>query len=662
MTVPARLERHMRERCRLLACLGVFLSLAPRGQADLAPLNVRITSPLGRAGVPGPIRIVAQVRNTTRDVPLQPVRFYVDDTLLGEDTDGPPYALPWIDENPFEPRTLRVEVADEAGRAAHDAITLEPFEIYEEARVASVLLEASVTDKQGRYVTGMGSSGFILEEDEERQELSMVRSDTLPATYALLIDTSQSMSGRIELVKDTARRLAQQLKPGDQLLVVPFTQTLGAITGPTDDLDTVSDAIGAIDSVGGTAIADAIGELARMMSPLPGRHAIVLLTDGYDEHSRQTLRDALETTRHSHSTLFVIGIGGVAGISLRGEKMLREVAGETGGRVFFPTRISQVAEINSLIATDVENRYLMAYTPNNQALDGAWRAISLRTVDSELTVRTRPGYFAPSPPPIRASLELTMTDRERQFVEVAAEDLIVVENGLEQPIESFQESVSPVSIVLALDSSGSMRRSADVVKEAARQFVKALGPDDKLALALFADRPEFAHELAMVREPTLESIDRYQALGGTALYDTIADALLRLRQADGRRVLVVMTDGRDEDNSGTGPGSTRTYGELEPLVRESGAALFTIGLGVNVDQDQLTHLAEISGGEALFPAGSDDLESAYRRIIENLRRRWVLTYTSTNRTRDGEWRKVDIRVRRPELHVQSVGGYFAPAK
>lgn len=94
------------------------------------PLSVHITSPLGRTGLPGAIRIVAQVSHQP-NVALAPVKFFVNDVPAGDDGDGPPYTVEWTDANPFEPTRIRVEATDVLGNSASDAIDLAPFEIVE---------------------------------------------------------------------------------------------------------------------------------------------------------------------------------------------------------------------------------------------------------------------------------------------------------------------------------------------------------------------------------------------------------------------------------------------------------------------------------------------------------------------------------------------------
>lgn len=624
-------------------------------------LSARITSPMGRTGEIGTVRIVAQIKALPEAV-LSPVQFYIDGKLLASVQNGPPYATEWVDENPFEPTEIVVSVADSLGNTATDKVVLRAFEITDATEVSRVLLDTAVQDKDGRFVRNLGHQDFTVLEDGVPQTLDLAGQDHLPATFAILVDSSQSMSRRIDFVRDAASRLVGYMRPNDRMLVVPFSRTLAPITGPTDDRATVLEAISRIEPRGGTAILDSLIEVVPHLNGLEGRRAIVLITDGYDEHSGSKFEDALAAIKAVQATVYVVGIGGVAGISLQGERFFRRLASETGGRAFLPTREEELISVNNVLASDVQNRYLLSYTPQNQDLDGKWRTITVTTGDAKHTVRSRPGYFAPKPPPIRASIEFTVTDLENGFPEVSAEDLVVIENGVEQKIETFQEAVNPVSIILALDASGSMKPSAQTAKEAALRFVDALRPEDKLGVVLFADHSELVEDLGTGRSAARTIIEKYESNGGTALYDSLADSLGRLNRVDGRRAIVVVTDGRDENNPGTAPGSRWTFEQVQASAREVDAAIFAIGVGPNVDRQVLGTLAAASGGEAYFPLDVSALESDYRRVLETLRRRWIITYSSTDTTRNGGWRPVEIRARNENTVVRSRGGYFAPRK
>ena len=646
-----------RLRVLMAAFFVVLIAAAPRSD-DTPVLTVRITSPLGRIGAFTNLRIVAQVQGPVAN--LQPVRFLVDGKLYKIDEDGPPYAVEWIDENPFERRELTVEVEEATGRIVRDSVVLPPFDVVETADVSSVLLEAGVYDSHDRFVTNLSPSSFSVLEDGVPQKVDVVRQEALPAIFAILIDSSHSMHRRVDFVRDGVRRFLDFLRPTDSVLVAPFSRQLEAVTGPTSDRKTALDAIGHVTATGGTAILDSLVEVVRKMPAGMSRQAVVLVTDGYDEDSVTSIDEAIAAVKSAHVTVYVIAIGGVAGVSRTGERMLRRLATETGGRTFLP-RDEALAMVHERLAADVQNRYLVTYTPTNQKRDGSWRTVTLTTSPS-YAVRTRAGYTAPKPPPIRPELEFTIADRGRRYLDLGSDDLIVVEDGIEQKVEAFHEVVAPVSIVLALDSSGSMRKTASEAMAAAREFVEALRPEDSLGLLQFADQSVLLHDLTTSRESVLKTIDGYTTVGGTALYDALWDGLTRLQEVKGRRAIVVVTDGRDENNPGTAPGSVRTQQDVLDLLAQKETIVYAIGIGPNVDRVFLDRIASASSGESYFPDDVKGLHDDYRRVVENLRRRYVVSYTSTNSARDGAWRRVDIRSRLDDVVVTGRGGYFAPER
>jgi len=627
---------------------------APRDAA-----TIHITSPLGRTGVVTRLRIVAQVQVPPGQV-LSTLEFYVDGALVGKSEPEPYASVEWTDQNPFEKREIVVQAADNAGRTIRDMVTLPPFEVSDKTDVTSILLETGVYDKNGRFMSQLEPSTFVIRENGVAQKIDQVGRETLPTTLLLLVDNSQSMSRRMEFVRLAAEKLAGALRKNDKVIVAPFNAHVGTVTGPTNDSATISHAIGAMRSGGGTAFLDGLRESTELLDGLEGRRAVILITDGYDENSTTTVDDVLQAAESAQVIVYVVGIGGVAGISLKGESLLRRIADQTGGRVFFPPREPDLVSVADAVAVDSHSRYLITYTPANQKRDGTWRQVSVEVPDG-MKVKTRAGYFAPTPPPIHPTLEFSVQDAEG-YVDITADDLEVVEDGVSQKIDTFQEAVEPVSIVMALDESGSMKKSAEGVRQAARDFVGAVRPEDSLALITFADKPLFAHTLATNRQWSLDAIDKYQPIGGTALYDAVWNALMHLKGVPGRHAVVILSDGKDEDNPGTGPGSQHTLDEVMKLVKGAGAFIFPIGLGTKVDRRVLEGFAAESGGEAYFPADVSTLSDQFRRVVENLRRRYVVGYSSTNKTHDGSWRTVDIRSRTRRVIVTSLGGYFAPSE
>jgi Ca-activated chloride channel family protein len=622
---------------------------------------VQITSPRGRTGLSGPTRIVARIQAES-DTTLGPVDFYVNGKLVGRDDDGAPYAVEWKDDDPFAPLEISVAVTDSRGRVGRDTIALKPYEFVFTSSVLSIYLEPSVTDKTGRVVNGLTAADFNVLEDGVPQAIDMVLPDEMPVTYTLLIDSSNSMSRRMDFVRDAARSLVEHLRAHDQVIIAPFSTTVGPITGPSQDRATITGAIDAIKSGGGTAILNSLVTAATKLSVPDTRSVVVLITDGYDENSDVEAARALDAVKSANATIYVVAIGGVAGVSLKGEALLKRLTGETSGKAFFPAREFQLTGVYGTIAADVQQRYLLTYTPTNQVPDGTWRAVTVTTNTPTEVVHVRPGYTAPSPPPIQPQIELTARDVNRHPVDVSLEDLIVFEDGVEQKVEAFEESILPVSVILALDSSGSMRADAAQVVEAARSFVLSLPSRDSLGVMTFADRPVPLQGLSFDRLASMTAISQYKANGGTALYDAVGEAAARLEHVDGRRAIVVLTDGRDENNPGTAPGSVRTLTQVSALVKENNVSVYAIGLGPKVDRATLETLAQVSGGESYFPESVSTLPAEYRRVLEDLRRRFVIRYRSTNGKHDGGWRAVEVRSRREGIVITSQSGYRAPGK
>ena len=645
--------------------VAVIVGAAPR--ADGLEPTLRITSPLGRTGLPGTIRIVARLDGLTDTWLSQTkrahVQFFVDNVLLSRDEDGPPYDALWADENPFEPRELRVEAELASGLTLRHSITLNPLEITEGAEISSVGVDATVVDSKGRFVNNLTARDFAVSEDGEPQALDLATQSREPVLFTLLIDSSQSMALRSDAVRAAAVRLLRALAVEDQVVIAPFSRTITSITGPTTDRATALDAISAVKHAGGTAILDAAGEAARLLAGATRRKAIVLITDGYDENSESGFDTAIEKLKSSNITLYVLGVGGIAGISLNGEKLLQRLSEETGGRAWFPRDELQLARAYETIAGEVQQKYFLTYSPKNQRRDGNWRAINVTIPGTDFRVRARKGYTAPVAPPVRASLEFSGVGPGQIPLSLTREDLVVLEDGVPQSVDVFQEAVLPVTFMLALDSSGSMKRSAEQARAAAREFIGAMRPEDQLGMILFSNKANYINSPTERRDDSLKAIDGYVADGGTALYDALHDSLAQLATVkDGRRVVVVVTDGRDENAASNGPGSLRSWDEVLQKLAETEAAVYAVGLGSRVDRDRLQQLARRSGGAAYFPTDVAALAADYRKILDELRRRYIIGYESTNRSRDGRWRSVDIRPNQSGVEIRSRGGYSGPSQ
>ena len=205
-------SRSLRRRQGRVASTAARASAtAPALSTDgAAPHSVRITSPLGRTGETTQVRIVVPGAATAgRGAGPIKVRFYVDNAIVGT-VEAPPYAVPWIDENPFEQREIRVEAEDAAGLIARDSVTLPAFEISEQTEVGRILVEAGVYDAAGRAATRLDPKAFKLREDGELQTLDVVARETYAMNVVLLVDNSQSMQRRMTEVRRGRRAVCAE--------------------------------------------------------------------------------------------------------------------------------------------------------------------------------------------------------------------------------------------------------------------------------------------------------------------------------------------------------------------------------------------------------------------------------------------------------------------
>ena len=270
----------------------------------------------------------------------------------------------------------------------------------------------------------------------------------------------------------------------------------------------------------------------------------------------------------------------------------------------------------------------------------------------------------------------TVRDRRGRYVmDLPKEAFFLREDGKPQTLTHFSQARLPLTVLVVLDTSLSMVQENRIhhARRAAADFVDALEPVDEVGVLGFNTT---AQELVA---PTTDHDQARRAIagvvpkGGTALYDAVAQAADRLRRTpEGRRrAIVLLSDGRDEAESGLSPGSVLTFEESFAEAVRAEVILYSIGLGRNLAMEPdffgrlslaqvLTRLAEETGGQALFATKAERLGGAYDEIAEDLRHHYSLAYDSTNRRQDGAWRTITLDLREPGLTVRTRKGYFAP--
>lgn len=265
--------------------------------------------------------------------------------------------------------------------------------------------------------------------------------------------------------------------------------------------------------------------------------------------------------------------------------------------------------------------------------------------------------------PFQVSMYATVTDRQgRHITTLSRSDFSLWEEGTTQTDLSVTKTTeeTPLSIVMLLDGSGSMAGATDLVIKAAKSFITFLSPRDRTAVITFNDRVNIATPFTSDRKALDAAVSQCRAQGGTALYDSILRASEMLKKEKGMKALIILTDGVDENNDGTAPGSTHTFKDALEKARESECIIYSIGLGKGVDKSVLSKLSLSTGGRMYLRPGAQELKDTYREVAEELRCQYAITYYPQNSKKDGAWRNVTIKTKKEEYTVTTKQGYFAP--
>ena len=263
-----------------------------------------------------------------------------------------------------------------------------------------------------------------------------------------------------------------------------------------------------------------------------------------------------------------------------------------------------------------------------------------------------------------ATFGVAVTDRKGNIVtDLARDEFEIIEDGKRQSIDYFAlgegEASPEMHLGLMVDASGSMATDMKLAQGAAIKFLNMLPAAEDITLV------DFDTQVRITRYPQrdfarlVERIRQRKPDGWTALYDALGTYLDGASQQSGRKVMVMYTDGGDTR-------SAMSFGSTLDLLKASDVTVYAIGLTENTGsarqqlQMTLRQIAETTGGQAFFPNAMKDVESAYEKVLAEIKGQYHLGYQSTNKATDGAWRKVEIKVTRPGLRVRSRKGYFGP--
>jgi len=262
-------------------------------------------------------------------------------------------------------------------------------------------------------------------------------------------------------------------------------------------------------------------------------------------------------------------------------------------------------------------------------------------------------------------------------------DFAVFEDGIPQEITFFQAADTPFDLVLLLDLSGSNSKNLKMIRTSAKRFVDAARDIDRIALVTFTDQPALYSSFTLDRRKLKKTIDEMdEAIGGTNFWDSM-DWVLKdlIPQASGlrRSAIVVMTDGVDNAlPEVSGPGSSLPFAGLIDRIRNSESIVFPIYLDTEEEnvkrhhipreayamaREQLGQMASVCGTPLYRAARLSDLDAVYTQVVRDLSTVYSIGYQPTNKTLDGKWRSVEVRLmNRSDLFARTKRGYYAKSR
>ena len=279
----------------------------------------------------------------------------------------------------------------------------QPIETYV-VNANEVNLIFTVTDKRGRFIKDLKKDDLkVLDDNKPPKAIRGFMSQTnLPLRVGLLIDSSNSIRDRFKFEQEAAIEFLNQIiRPkSDQAFVVGFDSTAEVTQDFTDSTEKLSKGVRVLRPGGGTALFDAIyfacrDKLLNVSATGPTRRAIILLSDGDDNQSRVTREEAIDMAQRAEVIIYAISTN-ITGVKQRGDKVLERFAETTGGQVFFPFKIQDVADAFNDIQNELRSQYALAYSPADFVADGHYRPIQIEPATKKnLKVRARKGYYAP---------------------------------------------------------------------------------------------------------------------------------------------------------------------------------------------------------------------------------------------------------------------------
>lgn len=256
--------------------------------------------------------------------------------------------------------------------------------------VKAVLVPVTVTDSGDHPVEGLRKEDFRIFEDNVQQEIISSNFEDAPASVGLIFDSSGSMTNKIHASADAVDQFFTTSLPGDEFLLVRFSDKPQFTSSFTPDIAEISRWIHSTRPSGWTALNDAIClGIQKMKASKNTRRVLLVLSDGGDNNSRYSTREIRELVREANVEIYSISF-------FQGSRLLESISNETGGRLIQVHHLGDLPEAMQRLSRDIRSQYVLSYYSTNPQNDGKYRRVRVELSHPELRISWRHGYYAPA--------------------------------------------------------------------------------------------------------------------------------------------------------------------------------------------------------------------------------------------------------------------------
>jgi Ca-activated chloride channel family protein len=271
------------------------------------------------------------------------------------------------------------------------------------SKVDLVMVPVTITDAMNRPVTGLDRGNFQVFENKKQQEIKNFSTEDTPVSIGIIMDVSGSMANKLERAREAVRQFCAASNPQDEFFVVTFSDAPHLVSDFTDRPEEIENALLSAQPKGRTSLLDAIYMGIRTMKDARySRRALLIFSDGGDNHSRYSDREVKNAVREADILIYSVGsYDRYANTQeeLLGPELLRSISEVTGGQSYTLTNPGELPEVTRSIGTRLRHQYVLAYRPQIRSRDGKWHKINVKLLLPKkwanfLHINARTGYYA----------------------------------------------------------------------------------------------------------------------------------------------------------------------------------------------------------------------------------------------------------------------------